>query len=211
MESDIKEFKRDTKEKDQMGRGLKKLYGKVKDCDDYNLQNVIMGLSENDINRICVCVSEYLSGHIELEDEYIRKIVEEDKYMNMDLFGVANNRYSFEKKKKFLCNDPGYRGYNVAKVACHFLMPHVISLINKRKKENIEEILRLKRKIKKLRKGEDHEESGSDEDDVDDGEGDEQSDDVDSDEEGEERGNDEDKVAKEGEQSESEETEAEED
>ena len=170
-----------------------------------------MGLSEDDVYSILCCIKLYLNGSIDIEDENIRKVVDEDEYMNKDLIDFASNRYSFEKKKKFLCNDPGYRGYNVAKVACHFLMPHVISLINKRKKENIEEILRLKRKIKKLRKGEDHEESGSDEDDVDDGEGDEQSDDVDSDEEGEERGNDEDKVAKEGEQSESEETEAKDD
>ena len=195
----------------QIGRGFEKLYRNVKDCDDYNLQNVMMGLSEDCVDSISCCIKLYLSEHIGIEDENIRKIVDEKEYMNKDLIDFASRRYSLKEKKNFLCSHVGHRGNDVAKLACYHLLPKVIVGNNQKLKERIKQILRLKRKIKKLRKGEDHEESGSDEDDVDDGEGDEQSDDVDSDEEGEERGNDEDKVAKEGEQSESEETEAEED
>ena len=137
LESDIKEFKRDTKEKDQIGRGLKKLYGKVKDCDYYNLQNVMMGLSEDCVDSISCCIKLYLNGYIDIEDEQIRKGVDERKYMNKDLIDFASNRYSFEEKKNFLCSQTGDRGNDVAGLACRVLLPKAIVLLNEIKKKNI--------------------------------------------------------------------------
>ena len=113
MENDIKEIKRENMDFVQKGRGLKKFYGKIKDCDGYNLQNVMMGLSEDWLDRILCCVQLYLSGHIVIEDENLRKIVDEKEYMNKDLIDFASNRYSLKQKKKFLCSQTGDRGNDV--------------------------------------------------------------------------------------------------
>ena len=73
-----------------------------------------------------------MSGHIGIEDENIRKVVDEDEYMNKDLIDFASNRYSLKAKKKFLCNDPGLRGNDVARLACHVLLPEIIAANNKK-------------------------------------------------------------------------------
>ena len=140
----------------------------------------MMGLSEDFVDSILCCVQLYLNGEIDIDDENIRKVVDEDEYLLKDMVDVASRRYTIEEKKKFLCNGPGCQGDNVAKLACHILLPKVIAFNNQKLKENIKQILRLKRKINKLRKGEDYDKSGSDEDD-----------DVDGEEEGEQSSNDE--------------------
>ena len=200
LENDLNILQRKNDRFIQLGRGYEKLYNIVKDCDDCNLQNVMLVLSEKDICRICNCI-EKVQRYIEKED------VDED--LKLCVNDLASKRYTVKEKKKFLGSDK--QAYRLVYFVCREVIPNVIESNLEEKEKNIKQILRLKRKIKKIRKGEDNEESGSDEDDVDDGEGDEKSDDVDSDEEGEERGNDEDKGDKEREQSESEETEAEED
>ena len=108
LENDIKEIRRKNMGKVQIGRGFEKLYGKVKDCDAYNLQNVMMGLSEDDVYSILCCIKLYLNGSIDIEDENIRKVVDEKEYMNKDLIDFASNRYSFEKQKNFLCSHVGH-------------------------------------------------------------------------------------------------------
>ena len=220
LENDIKKSKRNIEKKDQIGRGLKKLYGKVKDCDAYNLRNVMTGLSEDNLKNVmmglsedCVdsiscCIKLYLNGYIDIEDEQIRKGVDERKYMNKDLIDFASNRYSFEEKKNFLCSQTGDRGNDVAGLACRMLLPKAIAFLNQRKKKNIK---RINRKIQQLKSGEYYDTSESDEDDDDGEEGDEQSDDVDGEEEGEEGGDDEDEEGEDDEQSENDEDEAEED
>ena len=136
----------------------------------------MMGLSGDDMYRICVCVQEYLCGNLDVgSDNTMRPILDGDRYINTDLIDFASGRYTTEEKKKFLCNGQGYRGDNVVKLVCCHLLPKFIESIDEEMEVNNKQILRLKRKIKKLRKGEDNEESGSDEDDVDGEEGDEQS------------------------------------
>ena len=150
----------------QQGRGLKKLYGKIKDCDGYNLRNVMLSLSENDINRICVCVQEYLCGNLDVgSDNTMRHLLDGDRHINKDLIDFVSRRYTIEEKKNFMGNNLGYRGDNVAKLVCCHLLPKFIESIDEGMEENNKQILKLKRKIEKLRKGEDNEESGSDEDD----------------------------------------------
>ena len=129
---------------------MKKLYGKVKNCDAYNLRNVMMGLSEYCVDRISDCIKLYLSGRIEIEDEQIRTTVDERKYMNKDLIDFASNRYSFEKQKNFLCSQTGDRGNDVAGLACRVLLPKAIAFLNQRKKKNIK---RINRKIQQLKSG----------------------------------------------------------
>ena len=198
LENDIKQIKRDIKENVQIGRGYEKLNDIAKNFDDEILHKFMMGLSEDDMYRICNCICFYLSGKIDV-DENIRKVVDEDEHLRKDMVDVASRTYSFEKKKNFLSNNDGCRGKNVATLACRVLVPKYIVFLYKCRLDNIKQILRLKRKIKKLRKGEDHEESESDEDDVDDEEGEEGDDDVD--EEGEEDEQSEDEEGDEGEQS----------
>ena len=147
LENDIKEIKRKNMGKVQIGRGFEKLYGKVKDCDAYNLQNVMMGLSEDDMYRICNCIQLYLNGEIDIDDENIRKVVDEDEYLLKDMVDVASRRYTIEEKKKFLCNGPGCQGDNVAKLVCCHLLPKFIESIDDKMEENNKQILRLKRKI----------------------------------------------------------------
>ena len=191
----------------QQGRGLKKLYRKIKDCDGYNLRNVMLSLSENEINRICVCVQEYLCGNLNVGNNNMWRILEEDRHINKDLIDFASRRYTIEEKKKFLCNGPGCQGDNVAKLVCCHLLPNFIESIDEEMEVNNKQILRLKRKINKLRKGEDHEESGYDDDDVDE-EGEEGDDDEDEEgEEDEQSANDEDEEGEEGEQRENDEDE----
>ena len=91
-----------------------------------------MGLSKDSIDSILSCVQAYLCGNICIEDENIRRDVDEDQYMNKDLIDFASNRYSLKAKKKFLCNGPGFRGSNVARLACHTLLPEVITANNKK-------------------------------------------------------------------------------
>ena len=80
----------------QQGRGLKKLYRKIKDCDGYNLRNVMLSLSENDINRICVCVQEYLCGNLNVGNNNMWRILDGDRYFNNDLIDFASNIYTIE-------------------------------------------------------------------------------------------------------------------
>merc|ERR1711867_192673 len=103
--------------------------------------------------RICNCICFYLSGKIDIEDENIRKVVDEDEYLRKDMVDVASRRYSFEKKKNFLSNNDGCQGKNVAKLACHFLLPKYIEFLYKCREDNNKQILRLNRKIEKLRNG----------------------------------------------------------
>ena len=131
LENDIKEIKRENIDFVQQGRGLKKLYNIVKDCDGYNLRNVMMGLSEDDMYRICVCVREYLSGNLDVgSDNTMRLILDGDRYINTDLIDFASGRYTTEEKKKFLCNGQGYRGDNVVKLVCCHLLPKFIESID---------------------------------------------------------------------------------
>ena len=137
-----------------------------------------MGLSEYCVDSISCCIKLYLSGHIGIEDENIRKGVDERKYMNKDLIDFASNQFSFEKQKKYLCSHVEHRGNDVAWLVCCHLLPKAIAFLNQRKKKNIK---RINRKIQQLKSGEYYDTSESDEDD-DDEEGEE----GDEDEQGEE-------------------------
>ena len=110
MENDIKKSKRDNEKKDQIGRGLKKLYGKVKDCDGYNLRNVMLSLSENDINRICVCVQEYLCGNLNVGNNTMRRLLDGDRHINKDLIDIIIGDIQLKKRRNFCVMVQGVKG-----------------------------------------------------------------------------------------------------
>ena len=153
MENDIKEIKRKNENKIQIGRGYERLYDIAKNCDDEILQKFMKGLSEDDMYRICNCICFYLNGKIHIEDENLRKVVDEDEHLRKDMVDVASRTYLFEKKKNFLSKNNGCRGKNVAKLACHVLLPKYIEFLYKCREDNNKQILRLNRKIEKLRNG----------------------------------------------------------
>ena len=171
LENEVEQIKRDIKEDVQMGRGYEILYDKVKNCDDEYLQKFMLSLSDDDIDRICKCVGNYLNGSLRIENEIVRKIVEEDKYIKNDMVDVTSGRYSFDKIKNFLCNNDE-RGFCVAKVACDHLLPDATELVNEWRKDNIKRCLTLKRKIQKLKEGslndDDDEKEGDEDEEVED-------------------------------------------
>ena len=129
-------------------------------------------------------------GNLKVETDNMCHILDVDRYINKDLIDLVSDRYTIEEKRNFLSNSIGYWGYNVVKLVCCHLLPNLIASFPEAKEIRDNECLKLKRKIKKLGKGEEHDESGYDEDD-----------DVDEEERGEsEQGDDKDDVDEEGEE-----------
>ena len=112
----------------------------------------MLSLSDDDIHRICNCVCCYLNGSVGIENEIVRKIVEENDYLKSDMVDVASGRYSFDKIRNFLSTNDG-RGLHLARVVCIDLLPKVIELMKEWREENMKRCLRLERKIQKLKKG----------------------------------------------------------
>ena len=84
----------------------------------------MLGLSDDDIRRICKCVSLYLDGGVEIEDEIVRRGVDEGRYIKEDMLDVASGRYSIHEIKNFLCTHDG-RGLYLARVHRKFFISSI--------------------------------------------------------------------------------------
>ena len=133
---------------EKIERGYVKLYKKLRYCDDENLHTVMLGLSENDINRICDCICQYLIGNLKVETDNMCHILDVDRYINKDLIDLVSDRYTIEEKRNFLSNSVGCQGYNVANLVCCHLLPNLIASFPEAKEIRDNECLKLKEELK---------------------------------------------------------------